>query len=603
MPTNERRMGHAKIKINGSYLEASDMDALVEIVVDSSLHLPDMVVVTFHDDQLERVNSSKFPLGGTIEVEVSRDDEPDSFALIFKGEITAVEPNFGEQLVELTIRGYDKSYRLHRGTTTKVWLEVKDSDIASAIAGNAGLSAQIDTTTEVYKHVYQNALSDMEFLQQRAARIGYEVYVQDDKLHFKKPDPTGRAIDLEWGVDLRSFQPRLTVADQVSEVTVKGWDHKEKKEITGKAASSKTSPETGFNRWGGPQSQSAISKAVRVETRHTVQSQADADAVAQGLLDYINSGFIEAEGEVVGHPELKAGVLIKITKLGDKFNGTYKLTTVRHVYSAQQSFTTYFTVEGPQPQILSLLLGSGYTYNGNGDSPEWSGVVPAIVTNNADSPEGDAGYVKIKYPWLDDQQESFWARVAGTGFGAERGIYFMPEVNDEVLVAFERGDFNRPYVIGSLFNGKDAPPTPVGQAVVDGAVKTRIIRSRTGHTIRMVDKQGGEEYIEIIDAQQNTSMKMDAQNKAIEMSSQGDIKITSVGNITLEASGKIDIKATQALTMSGQTVDVSAQSNMTLKANGTLSIKGMTLTAEGTATAEVKGGASLTLQAAMIRIN
>ncbi len=597
MGINERRMAQAKIKVDGSYLQKAEMDALVEIVVDSSLDLPDMVTVQFHDDELELVNSTTFPLGGTIEIEVSRSDDPESFSKIYEGEITAIEPTFGEQLIDLVIRGYDKSFRLHRGTKTKVWTEITDSDIATAIAGEVGLSPQVDSTTEVYKHIYQNALSNMEFLQQRAARIGFEVFAQEGKLYFRKPDPTGRAVELEWGTDLRVFQPRLTVADQISEVTVKGWDHKKKEPITGKSNSSKTSPETSFS-WGGATSSSTISEATSVEVRQPVQSQADADAVAKGILDYINSGFIEAEGEVVGHPELKAGSLINITHLGDKFNGKYKLTAVRHVYSAGKSFTTYFMVEGPKPQLLARLLGDG-----NGHSSQWGGVVPAIVTNNADSPEGDAGYVKIKYPWLDDNQEAFWARLAGTGFGAERGIYFMPEVNDEVLVAFEHGDFNRPYIVGGVFNGKDSPPEAVGQVVVDGAVKTRIIRSRTGHIIRMVDKQGGEEYIEIIDAQQQTSLKLDAANKKVEMSSQGDIDIKSVGNITLQADGKVDIKATQALTASGQTVDVSAQSNMNLKANGTLSIKGMTLTAEGTATAEVKGGASLTLQAAIIRIN
>jgi uncharacterized protein involved in type VI secretion and phage assembly len=97
-------------------------------------------------------------------------------------------------------------------------------------------------------------------------------------------------------------------------------------------------------------------------------------------------------------------------------------------------------------------------------------VYVAIVTNN--NAEDDYGQVKVKYPWMDDSQESFWARIAGPGGGKQRGLYFLPEVDDEVLVAFEQGDFNHPYIIGGLYNGKDAPPLAVGDVVSGGKVKS-----------------------------------------------------------------------------------------------------------------------------------
>src|SRR5437868_3604561 len=86
-----------------------------------------------------------------------------------------------------------------------------------------------------------------------------------------------------------------------------------------------------------------------------------------------------------------------------------------------------------------------------------SGVVVGVVTNNQGDPDG-LGRVKVKFPWLSNEEESFWARVAAPMAGKERGFYFLPEVEDEVLVAFEQGDVRFPYVVGSLWNGKDAPP-------------------------------------------------------------------------------------------------------------------------------------------------
>ena len=112
------------------------------------------------------------------------------------------------------------------------------------------------------------------------------------------------------------------------------------------------------------------------------------------------------------------------------------------------------------------------------------GVVFGIVTNNKD-PEG-LGRVKVKLPWMADELESNWARVVTPMAGAQRGIYFLPEVDDEVLVAFEHGSAEHPYVLGALWNGKDKPP----ESNSDGKNNTRTIRSRSGHVIRLTDTAG-----------------------------------------------------------------------------------------------------------------
>ena len=156
---------------------------------------------------------------------------------IFKGEITSLEPDYGEgMLVKLTVRAYDRSHRLHRGANTKAYVNMSDNEIAQQIAQALSLQAEVEPSSIIHKHVYQDGQTHIEFLRERAQRIGYEVYVRDHTLYFKKSDTTPpQTITLEWGQQLRSFKPVLSLINQVNEVQVKGWDPASKREIVGRA--------------------------------------------------------------------------------------------------------------------------------------------------------------------------------------------------------------------------------------------------------------------------------------------------------------------------------------------------------------------------------
>lgn len=131
---------------------------------------------------------------------------------------------------------------------------------------------------------------------------------------------------------------------------------------------------------------------------------------------------------------------------------------------------------------------------------QYPGVVIAIVKNLKD-PDGQ-GRIEVQFPWLSDSLRSSWAPVATPLAGKQRGMFFMPEVDDEVLVAFEHGSFNHPYVVGYLWNGKDIPPdsdsnnrvivTPGGHKLrfEDGGGKKVILKSSSGQTITLDDSDG-----------------------------------------------------------------------------------------------------------------
>ena len=187
------------------------------------------------------------------------------------------------------------------------------------------------------------------------------------------------------------------------------------------------------------------------------------------------------------------------------------------------------------------------------------GVVVGIVTNNED-PE-KLGRLKVKFPWLSDQDESNWARIATPMAGNERGIYFLPEINDEVLIIFEQGDVRFPYIIGALWNGKDKPPL----TNENGQNDVRVIKSRSGHLIRLNDEQG-KETIEIIDKTGKNSIVLDTAANSIAIAADGDITLSAPqGTIKLEAES-IEIKSSADTKLeSGAGTDVTASSTMNLK--------------------------------------
>jgi uncharacterized protein involved in type VI secretion and phage assembly len=198
------------------------------------------------------------------------------------------------------------------------------------------------------------------------------------------------------------------------------------------------------------------------------------------------------------------------------------------------------------------------------ESPEMknriNGVVVGVVTNNKD-PE-KLGRIKVKYPWLSDNEESNWARVASLMAGEERGIFFLPEVDDEVLLVFEHGNINSPYVIGSLWNGIDKPP----EANADGKNNIKLIKSRSGHTIKIDDTEG-KEKIEIIDKSGENKISFDPSNKKMLIECGGDIELTA-------SKGKIAINGKEIEIKSSSSAKIEASAGIDLKASGNFNIKG-----------------------------
>jgi uncharacterized protein involved in type VI secretion and phage assembly len=580
------------LKVNGSPVSADQFARVSEVTVEQSLHLPSMCLIWLHDVEAEAsravffgvLDQDAFPIGAELSVGLSREGEPQS---VFAGEITAVEMEAAnDQPPRVLVRAYDRSHRLHRGLHSRSFLNMADSDIVSKIAQEVGLSASADSTSPTHDYVFQYNQTNWEFLRQRAVRNGFECYVDDRTLHFAKPrNGQDAGPDQRLWDNLLDIRVKMSSSFQASSVVVRAWDMKAKEAIVGTASSGSAAPTIGESK-NGQAMAADFGDATIYAVNQPLDSQAEADSLAAALYDDLDGTFVEAEGTCLGDPSLKAGKTVKLPTLGERLSGDYYLTSVVHSVRTNATYTTSFVISGRRSRSLYD------TVQGPGSGSSLPNAVIGLVTNNTD-PDG-LGRVKVKFPWLDDAEESWWARPATPMAGSSRGMFFLPEVNDEVLVAFEHGDFTRPFVLGSLWNGQDSPPKTNNEVVGSSKVNERILKTRAGHTISLDDTEGSEK-ISIIDKTENNKIVITASDNSIAITASGDVKVTSTGKTTVNATGDVTIDA--------QNATVTSKQNASVSATAELKLHGATVTIEADAKMDIKSSGMLVINGSLVKIN
>ncbi|MEX1020460.1 MAG: VgrG-related protein [Litorilinea sp.] len=595
--------------IDGKELDhiLTDID---EIIVDTSLHLPDMCFVRLQDSHMTWVDLDSIDFGKPLKINVAASDSiGGGEGTIFEGEITAIEPHFSAQGAHLLgIRAYDKSNRLHRNKVTRTFTNQSDSDIAKTIANDAGLSPDVDVVADKHEYILQNNQTNMEFLAERAQAIGYQVFVQEGKLYFKKGSfrLSGTPPVLNMGEELRSFHPRHTAANQANKVRVVSWDWVKGERILKEVDTTNDWNMGGFTANGGATVKGAYAKADQwaVITDSPVATDAQATLLAEGLASDIGSEFVEAEGVAYGDPAIRAGMLIELKGIGKRYSGKYFITSATHVFNAY-GYETHFMVSGRQPLTFNQLLANR---NGqHGGSSRITGVVVGIVTDNNDTDQS-LGRVKVKYPWLAGPNKaeiaSNWARLSSPMGGREnKGFFWIPEVDDEVLLAFEHGNPNRPYVVGVLWSAKNKPPTHDKAWVQEGRTLRRMIRTQSGHKI-VIDDSTDSPQILIQDKTEKNLILIDTKNNNIEVKATNDfvveagrdIKMTAKGKVLVDAGGEMKHTAKGKLT-------IETTSNSMFKAGGMADFTSPNTMIEGKGKMVVQGGMVEVTGKAMVKID
>lgn len=318
------------VKIGGKELNGEDVH---DILVEADLDQPDHAVVTLANQTTKYSETVKE--GDDLEVKLGFVDG-EKQAPVFKGEVIGIEPIYDSRAPQrVLIRALNQLHRLTRGKKSVAYMKVTDKDIVDKVCQAYGLSADYGSAppSTKYEHVYQNNLTDLEFIRMRAARIGYEVFAEDKKLYFRKRVEADSGIKLEFGVSgdssLERFLPRLSTAYQVSEVRVFGWDPEKKKEIIGiaKPQSSKLGDKTGSD-----VAKTKHGSVLDVQAESPVSSKEEADNLAKSILNERLMNFITGEAVCRGTPKLKPGIVVSLVAGDKRFDGKYYVTAVRHRY-------------------------------------------------------------------------------------------------------------------------------------------------------------------------------------------------------------------------------------------------------------------------------
>lgn len=543
--SEQRLQDQCHILVGDESIPEAAMQGLMQVAVEQGLHLPALCTLRFQDGDLELVDGETFDVGRELKVEMGAGDELEA---VFDGEIVGLELQPTAQGTQtLVVRGYDRSHRLHRGRQTRSFVQMTDSDLVTRIAREVGLRPEVESTSEVYDYILQDNRTNYDFVRDRAERIGFSFWVEEGKLFFNRPSASPpEPLTLEWGTALLHFHPVLSAGRQVNEVVVRGWDPQEKRAIVGQATDGRGTPEIGEERSGGELAQEAFGEARAVVVHRPVRTQAEADALAQSLCDELSNAFVRAEGRSTGNPVLRPGGLLEIQHVGERFSGRYYVTQAVHRLSSRTgTYETSFVVSGSQAQTLLDLV------QPPGEGREWISL--GVVTDNND-PEA-IGRVKVQLPWLGDDVESTWARTAAPMAGDERGFFFLPEVGDEVLVGFEHGDVHRPYILGALWNGQDAPPLGSGDAVgAGGQVMQRIIKTSAGHIILLDDDDAGG-GITIEDSAGN-KIVLDTASNGLKIEVQGNLEIEAQGTVTIKGSGGVEVESSGQVNVKGSVINL-----------------------------------------------
>lgn len=560
--------------------------------VDSSLYVPSQVRLVFQGTPDDVLLPAGLQLATPLTLECVEGVTP---TVLFTGEVTAVEVESSHGLTRTVVRGMDRSHRLMRGTKTMAYPEMTASDVVTMLLAEAEvLPGEIMPTTTVYEWLSQANVSSWVFIQQLAALENCVAYADNLGLFNFCPMPTPEeapppamtylapsvGTQLVLGANLWHLRAVVTGAEQVPAVTVTGWDPDLTVPVVGPAP---TIPSTSQGLDPGtlpPLVGGEFGATPFFDASRPFDDEGGAMKWAQSIASDIAGALSEIEGECSGNPSILAGAPVSIGMAGLPFDGYYICSAARHVFDPEGSgYSTWITAGGYKDRSLyALASGSGPL---DRPRPSIPGLVIGTVVDNMD--EEGQGRVKVMLPWLAPDYISAWARVMQIGASkVGGGFLWVPEIGDEVLVGFDRGSIDHPFVIGNLYNGIAKPlPAPA----VEGVVASRRIASRMAHTIEWND--GPEKMgISIMTAPAEappTSVVLDGQEVKITINSLGQVEITGALGVKIAAEGG-------PLTLDAPDITIGGPDTVSL------SIAGTTITVGGETTASVGVGSPSTAE-------
>ncbi|MFL5773142.1 MAG: type VI secretion system tip protein VgrG [Flavisolibacter sp.] len=499
--------------------------------------------------KFELSNEDLFTPGSEIEIQLGYHSNTET---VFKGIITKHALKAKQKTSYLYVEAKDKSVALSLRRKNSYFFDQKDSEVIEDLAGNAGLDTDIESTSVTYKEMVQFNCTDWDFILSRAEMNSMLVLTDDGKLIAKKPSITTSILTATYGSNIFEFETEMDARRQFKSVKTHSWNFSDQKLQDSEDGSFSLS-ETGnisaadladiFN-----SDEYAVNHAAFIADEE-LKEWADAYAM-KSILSKV-CGKVKLQGV----SSVKPGDVITLDGISDRFNGKVFVTGVQHIFSDKDYQTEiqfgwnhewFYKSEDIVEKPASGLV------------PGINGLHTGIVTKLESDPDNEFR-VKVKVPLISNDEEGIWCRIALLDAGNERGSFFMPEINDEVVLGFVNDDPRHGIILGMLHS--QSMPAPVTASddnnekgfytrskmklVFDDDKKSITIITPKEKSIVISDDDGSI----ILSDELNNKITMNKDGITIE--SDKDIKLTAKANITAEATQNIDLKATSGLKAKG----------------------------------------------------
>lgn len=600
-----------KLTLSSEGTELDPAIGIASITINNAVNKIPYARIELHDgDMPEKTfplsDGNDFDPGKEIEIKAGYGQDQD---VIFSGIVVKhsirIDNNNDARLV---VECRDKAVKLTVGRNNACYLEMKDSEIISQLIDAAGLAVNAEATGLSHEKLVQYYCSDWDFILSRAELNGMLVTTANGEISVGAPD-TGADSDLKltYGEDLMEFQADIDARTQFAKVETSAWDSASQQLSTGNAAPAS------LNQQGDLDSK-ALSQVLGLEA---FQLQTQAELPAEDMKGWasaqqVKSGLARIRGRTRFQGSAKAapGTLIELEGVGNHFNGKVFVGSATH----------------------QIADGNWFTEVGFGLDPEWfaerrdlmappaSGLLPGVdgmqigkvVKVNGDP--ATAYRIQISLPLLGAggvEAAPIWARLAGFYASSEVGAFFLPEVDDEVLVGFLNDDPTQPVVLGSLFSATNQAPYQTGDSYEDNKTKAIVTRAQLriefdeekkivtiatpGGAADTTDLSAETLNKVVLDDDQQSILLQDQNGNKVELCPDGikldspkDIAITAQGKITLDATGEISVASQADVGVNGSNVSLEAQ---------------IGLTAKGSGSAELSASGNTTIKGAMVMIN
>ncbi|MCP4662137.1 MAG: type VI secretion system tip protein VgrG [bacterium] len=491
-------------------------------------------------------DSGAFDPGEKIELKVRYEGESDE--TIFKGLVVrhAVEARGGDSVLVVHLK--DAAVKLTGTRKSAVYNDKTDDKIIGDLL--AGAKDKVDATTVTHKQIVQYSSTDWDFILSRADVNGLIAAVVDDgKVSVRKlPVTDGAEHEFEFGIDeILELEMEADAGSQFGAFEGSGWNLKDQKVEKGeKADSAKGTP--------GDLDGGKIAKAVGFEEyalSHPVPvEKAELDAWAKGRMARNRMAMVRGRIAVPGKAKYKLLDQMKIKGVGKRFNGKALITGVRHrVERGRWRMDLQF---GLSPEWLSRKENLAAPPSA-GLLPPVGGLQIGIVDAFEEDPDGELR-VKIILPGVDEKEGKVWARLAAPDAGKDRGFYFRPEPDDEVVVGFFNDDPRHPVILGALYGSKNKPHKDMEDPSEENPIKA--VMTKKGTALAFIDDDKPSFFIEtpahnkiFLSDDEECVHLSDQHENSLVMNKDG-IEITSAKNLTIDASGgdvvikgkKVDVK-------------------------------------------------------------